>query len=166
MHFFNPRKPNIDAVFLRYGDMLYRLALTRLGNDADAQDVVQDVFEKYITSHPDFKDDNHEKAWFLRITVNRCHDLLRREKIRTYIPLDNATHIADDTQEGLKDLLSLMEQLPPIYKDMVILHSLEGFTVEESAQILNISLSAAKMRLLRAKETLQALRKENNDVYR
>ena len=47
MHLFKPRKPNIDAVFLQYGDMLYRLALSRLGNDADAQDVVLDVFVKY-----------------------------------------------------------------------------------------------------------------------
>lgn len=162
MHLFKPKKPNLDAVFLRYGDMLYRLALAHLGNDADAQDVVQDVFLKYITAQPDFENCNHEKAWFLRTTVNRCHDLTRRNKVRKHSPLDDAITIAEEPQEDLRDLLLLIAQLPPIYKDTVILHSLEGFTVEETAEILQISLSAVKMRLSRAREIL---RKENDDVY-
>lgn len=162
MHLFKPQKPNIDAVFLQYGDMLYRLALARLGNDADAQDVVQDVFVKYISVQPNFKDDNHEKAWFLRVTINRCNDLTRRQKLRAFLPLDEAVTVAvpADTDDGLKDLLSLIANLKPIYKDVVILHSLEGFTLEETADILKISLSATKMRLSRAREILQSLRKE------
>ena len=164
MHLFKPHKPNTDAVFLQYGDMLYRVALAQLGNDDDAQDAVQDVFVKYIAAPPTFDNENHEKAWFLRTTVNQCHDLNRRNKIRTFFPLDDAQHIASESQEGLHDLLSLVSQLPPIYKDVVILHSLEGFSVEETAKILDISLSATKMRLSRAREILQILRQEENDV--
>lgn len=165
MHLFNKPKPNIDAVYSQYGDMLYRLALTRLGNDADAQDVVQDVFVKYISAKPVFESCNHEKAWFLRATVNRCYDLARRQKLRAFVPLDEAYGLAADSQEGYRDLMALVAQLPPIYKDVVILHALEGFTLEETADILDISLSAAKMRLSRAKNILQILREEENDVY-
>lgn len=165
MHLFKPRKPNTDAVFLQYGDMLYRVALTHLGNDADAQDAVQDVFVKYITAQPAFESSEHEKAWFLRTTINHCHDMTRRNKLLTFSPIDDAFNIAAESQEGLHDLLSMIAQLPPIYKDTVILHSLEGFSVEETAEILEISLSAAKMRLSRAREILQILRKESDDVY-
>ena len=145
--------------------MLYRVALARLGNDLDAQDVVQDVFVKYMTALPNFKDNDHEKAWFLRATINRCNDIMRRQKFRNFLSLDDAYNVACDTQDGLNDLLVLISQLPPKYKDVVIIHSLEGFSLEETAKMLDISLSAAKMRISRAKEMLQILRKEENDVY-
>ncbi len=160
MHLFKPRKPNIDTAFLQYGDMVYRVALTHLGNDADAQDVVQDVFVKYLSNQPVFKDSNHEKAWLLRTAINRCIDLSRKQKIREYVPLDEMHNVAVDSQEGLNDLLMLVAQLPTNYKDVVILHSLEGFTIEETANILKISISATKMRLSRARDMLKTLRKE------
>ncbi len=165
MHLFKPKKPNIDAVFSQYGNMLYRVALARLGNDADAQDVVQDVFVKYMIARPDIKDNNHEQAWFLRTTINCCNDFMRHQKTIKFLPIDDAYNVAAERQDGLSDLLSLLAQLPPIYRDVVILHSLEGFLLEEVANMLDISLSAVKMRLSRAREMLQILRKEENDVY-
>ena len=68
--------------------------------------------------------------------------------------------MAADDQSDLNNLLALIAQLPPIYADVVVLHSLEGFTIEETARLLEISPSAVKMRLSRARETLQQLRKE------
>ena len=160
MHLVKPRKPNIDDAFLQYGDTIYRVALTRLGNDADAQDIVQDVFIKYLTAQPVFKDSNHEKAWFLRTTINHCTDLSRKQKVRNFVPLEDAYAVAVDNQEKFNDLMSLVGQLPDIYKDVVILHSLEGFSIEETANILKISISATKMRLSRARNILQTLRGE------
>lgn len=164
MHLFKPQKKNIDAVFLQYGDMLYRVALTRVGNDADAQDVVQDVFLKFISAAPSFENDEREKAWLLRTAINHCSDFMRRQKHRDSLPLEDAHYVVAENPDGYRELLSLLSQLPHIYKDVVILHSLEGFSVEETANVLNISLSAAKMRLSRAREILQILRKEENDV--
>ena len=73
-----PNKADLEAAYGRYADMLYRLALSHLGVVEDAEDAVHDVFEKYINTSPSFKDGEHEKAWFVRVTVNRCHDLLRK----------------------------------------------------------------------------------------
>ena len=165
MRLFKPQKQNIDKVFQRYGDMLYRIALTRLSNDADAQDVVQDVFVKYLGNPPSFKDDEHEKAWFLRTAINCCHDFARRQKTREHMPIDEAYGIAAENDDGVRDLMALLSQLPPIYKDVVILHALEGFGVDETARLLGISLSCAKMRLSRAREILNILRKEEDNVY-
>ena len=61
--------------------------------------------------------------------------------------------------------MALLSRLPSIYKDVLILHALEGFSVEETAGMLDISLSAAKMRLKRGREILQILREEETDVY-
>ena len=165
MHLFKSKKPNVDAVFSKYGDMLYRVALARLGNTADAEDAVQDVFVKYMSAPPEFENESHQKAWFLRVVTNLCNDFARWQKVRSFIPLDDIQGAPAENHDGVRDLLELLSQLPPIYKDVVILHCLEGFSVEETAKILGISLSAAKMRLSRAREILQVLRKEENDVY-
>lgn len=160
MHLFNSQKTDVETLFLRYGDMLYRVSLARLGNDADAQDAVQEVFAKYISAKPVFENCDHAKAWFLRTTVNHCHDMARREKVRAHSSLDEAHNVAFDQQTGLRDLLDLIFQLPSKYADVIILHSLEGFTVEETAGLLQISPSAVKMRLSRGREALQKLREE------
>lgn len=164
MRLFKPQKQNIEKVFQRYGDMLYRLALARLTNDADAQDVVQDVFVKFVDSMPEFKDGEHEKAWFLRTAINCCHDIARRQKARGHLPIDDAYGVAAENNDGVRELMSLLSQLPPIYKDVVVLHALEGYGVEQTAKLLDISLSCAKMRLSRAREILKILRKEEDDV--
>ena len=165
MHLFSPKKSKIDAVYLKYGDMLYRVALTRLGNEADAMDAVQDVFVKFLENEPAFADGEHEKAWFLRATLNRSSDMLRRQKHREYLPLEDAYAVAAEDRAGYRALMALLSRLPSIYKDVLILHALEGFSVEETAGMLDISLSAAKMRLKRGREILQILREEETDVY-
>ena len=54
----------------RYSDMVYRLAFARTGNTADAEDVYQEVFLRYLRSDPQFTSEEHRKAWLLRVTIN------------------------------------------------------------------------------------------------
>lgn len=164
MRLFHRSQPDVEGAWRRHADALYRVALARLTNDADAQDVVQDVFLNYMTAAPSFENADHERAWFLKATVNRCYDLIRKNQIRLAIPLDEALGVAAQDHNGVTELMELLKQIPEIYKDTVILHCLEGYSLEETAQILGISLSAAKMRLSRAREVLKALREEGNDV--
>ena len=160
MHLFNSKKTDVETMFFRYGDMLYRVALARLSNDADAQDIVQDVFAKYLTANPKFENCDHEKAWFLRTTINCCHNIARKQKLRVHTSIEDVLNLPSDDHSGLTELLELTSQLSPIYADTVILHSLEGYTIEETAGLLQISPSAVKMRLSRAREALQNLREE------
>ena len=96
--------------------------------------------------------------------MNRCYDLIRKNQIRVAIPLEEALGVAAQDHTGVTELMEMLMQIPEIYKDTVILHCLEGYSLEETAKILGISLSAAKMRLSRAREALKALREEGNDV--
>ena len=100
MHLFHSQKADAETMFYRYGDTLYRVALVRLGHDADAQDVVQDVFAKYMTAKPVFQNHDHEKAWFLKTAVNQCHDTARKQKRRAQSPLEEARHLASDEAAG------------------------------------------------------------------
>lgn len=149
-------KSDIAAAYDMYADMLYRLALSNLGNPEDAQDAVHDVFEKYISSPVSFADGEHEKAWFIRAVINRCRDIFRKQRLRNHTPLEEAAHIHGET-DGESQLTDAISSLDEKYKTAVTLHYFEGFSVEETADILNISLSAAKMRLARGREKLKIL---------
>ena len=60
-----------------YSPMLLRIAMTRLSSPADAEDVVQEVFLKLLTTRPHFRDLEHEKAWLIRTTLHRACDVAR-----------------------------------------------------------------------------------------
>lgn len=149
-----PNKADLEAVYGRYADMLYRLALSHLGVREDAEDAVHDVFEKYINASPDFKDGEHEKAWFVRVTVNLCHDMQRKRARRSHEPLESAHEISySDSDEP--EVFRIVHSLPEKYRAAIVLHYLEGYSVEETARLLRISVSAVKMRLSRGREEIK-----------
>ena len=156
----------IDEAYANYADMLYRLALTYMQNSDDAEDAVQDVFLRYMTAAPFLRDSEHERAWLIRVTVNRCCDLLRRRKIRSYVSLDEVPETAaDDTALESSDLMHTLSKIPEKNRGAIVLHYLEGFSVEEVAKMLGISQSAVKMRLARGREALKdLLSAEDNHV--
>lgn len=61
----------------QYSDMVRRLCMIHLKNYADTEDIFQTVFLKYVLSSAAFENEEHEKAWFIRVTINACKDLLR-----------------------------------------------------------------------------------------
>ena len=156
----------VHRLYLQHADMLYRIAMGHLQNSLDAEDVLQDVFEKYLTLPLKPTNEQHAKAWLIRATVNRCHDHFRKAKVRKSEPLDAAAHVEDSNRfsEELHAVMQKLAVLPQKSVDVVILHCLEGFTLPETAQLLKISLSAAKMRLQRARESLAEMLKEDEHV--
>lgn len=160
-------KEKLSEAYERYSDMLYRIAVAQLGGSDEAMDAVHDVFLRFIDSDPAFSDTEHEKAWFIRSVINRCHDILRHKKVRNHLSVDEIHHLAaDDSQsETLIQLRTALASIPEKYRVAVTLHYLEGFSVEEVASILKIGVSAVKMRLSRGREALkQNIEKEENNV--
>ena len=153
----NRHTPDFDTVYNTYADLLYRVALAQLGTAADAEDAVQDVFIKYMTKAPVFFSDDHEKAWLIRVTVNRCHDIARTKTTHAAVSLDEITELAAEDDSEVRELMDTLSRLPEKYRETVTLHCLEGFSLSETASILGISLSGAKMRLSRAREMLKEL---------
>ena len=156
MGLFGHRKVNIEEIYDRYADMLYRLALSHLQNPDDAQDAVQDVFAKFLSDTPSFKTGDHEKAWFIRVTINQCRDSLRKSKVRSFVPLEDISGEAASTGEsGTWEIMKTLNGIPDTLRDVIVLHYLEGYSVEKTAEILNLSESAVKMRLKRGREALK-----------
>ena len=140
-----------SRVYDTYGAMLYRVSLTHTGNPADAEDVLHDVFLRYLTKAPRFRDELHEKRWLIRVTVNLCHN--RYKSSRKTVPVPETLPAPEFISDGtVKDAV---RRLPPKLRDVVYFHCVEGYSVEETAALLKIGVSAAKMRLLRARELLK-----------
>ncbi len=159
MSILQKKKNDFEKVYDTYADMLYRLSLSHLKYREDAEDVVQETFVSYITASPHFFDEEHKKAWLIRVTLNKCKDAMRRKSRNQSVSYEEVGEIASDDEvygEGA-ELFSALEQLQEQYRVAVMLHYLEGFSVEETAKILSLSISAVKMRLSRGRQMLKEL---------
>jgi len=151
-----------------YGAQLYRVAYSLLQSRESAEDAVQDTFARYMTYDKPFRDEEHEKAWLIRVTINRCRDLQRAGSVREYTPLEDLLHHPGQPDDGWQEgqpVLRAVLALPEKYRTVLVLHGLEGQPVEVIASELHITASAVKMRLKRGREMLQlALEKEDIHV--
>ena len=137
-----------------YGSMLYKIAFLYLNNASDAEDVLQDVFSKYLLTRKNFNSKEHEKAWFIRVTQNYCLDKLRKQdrKNSEIDDLSVMTQLDNDTKQ---DVERSIVALPPKYKIVIFLYYYSGYTVEEISAILKIGKSAVKKRLQRGRDMLK-----------
>ncbi len=112
---------------------LVRLAFTYIKNVQDAEDIVQEVFFTYLSKSPSFVDETHEKAWLIRVTVNRCKDALRKQK---HAPLPLSEEIVSLPAEDRTLLLAVLA-LEEKYRLPLHLHYYEGYSIAEIARILH-----------------------------
>ena len=135
-----------------YTPMLYKIGMLYLANRQDTEDCMQEVFCKLLYAAPAFRDSEHEKAWLIRVMINRCKNELKRFWRSRRANLSELMSAAEGRD---CDLLMDVFRLPPKYKDAVYLHYYAGYTVEEIAAGQGLSASAVKMRLARARELLR-----------
>ena len=133
----------ISAAVEYYGSTLYRICLVSLGNSADAEDAVQDTFLKYLQKAPAFESGEHEKAWLIRVAVNTCKDMIKHR--RPQVDIDTVQQSAPPSDSG--EVMAALMTLPEKFRTVLVLHCVEGYTVNETAKIIGKSPSAVKMRL-------------------
>ena len=136
----------------KYSDMVYRIALTRCSNKENAEDVFQDVFLKLSETMPVFENAEHEKAWFIRVTINLTKNLYNSAWNRKTTELDeNIVFEAPEEKEVLDAVLELQQN----YRTVIYLFYYEGYKVKEIAEIVNASENTVKTWLSRAREELK-----------
>ena len=143
---------DMERLVAVYGPSIYRLAYARTGQRADAEDGMQEVFVKLLRAKPAFRDEEHRKAWLLRVTANCAADFHRAARRRQAEPLSEQVP-APEEPEG--DVLAAVCALPPKYRSAVHLFYYEELSVAEIAGILGLSRGAVKTRLSRARAMLR-----------
>ncbi len=144
-----------EAKYNEYGNMLYKIAFLYLGNASDTEDVLQDVFTKYLCGKYKFKNTEHEKAWFIRVTQNKCLDYLKKSGRKNECIEDVSATATYKNNDMEQDVISKVIALPEKYKSAIILFYYNDYTVEEISKTLKISKSAVKKRLQRGRDILK-----------
>ena len=141
-----------------YGDTVYRLALCRLQNAADAEDVYQDVFLRLLEQRAGGWDGEHTKAWLIRTALNRCADLGRQRGRRGgMLSLDEIPDVARPVDERAAELWDAVARLPEKLRTAVHLFYGEGYESGEIGVLLGIPGATVRSRLRRARAELRNL---------
>lgn len=156
-----------------YDRRVFRMAKQITQNDDDAEDVLQETFLKAYTHLDDFQGNSKFYTWIVRIAVNEALMKLRKRRSDRTVPLDDPIDTGEDevvreiavwdqnpedtySQEELAVILDdAVKSLKPAYRTVFILRDIEEMSIEETAAALNLSISAVKSRLLRARLQLR-----------
>lgn len=139
----------------RYADTVRRICMVHLKNEADTEDIFQNVFLKYVLRSAPFESEEHEKAWFIRVTVNACRDLLKSFFRTRVVPLEDWTGVGAAPGPELREVLDAVLALPPRYRDVVYLHYYEGYSAVEIGGILHKNVNSVYTLLNRARQMLK-----------
>ena len=139
----------------RYSDTVQRLCMVHLKNDADTEDIFQTVFLKYVLSSVSFENDEHEKAWFIRVTINACKDLLKSFFRSHTVSLDNVMEQSAELPPDYRDVWEAVFSLPQKYREVVYLHYFEDYTAPQISRILGKNVNTIYTLLTRSKQMLK-----------
>lgn len=145
-----------EQIYNNYYSTVYHLSLLLLKNKQDAEDAAQAVFLKLMEKAPDFRDEEHTKAWLLTVTRNHCHDIQRSfwHKNRA-----NPEHCPEPSVEPFNKqselLFEIFQTLPVKQREVVYLYYLEDYSIKEIASMLNRNESTIQSQLFAARKKLK-----------
>lgn len=145
------KKISANYAFREYSDMVYRLAFARVKNKYDADDILQDVFMKYMKSKQAVQDLEHAKALLIRITINCTKSLFLSNNRKRTSALDEFIGVDMPCRDTLLAVLAL----PVKYRTVIHLHYYCGYSIDEIADLLNTKPSTVKSQLHRARQKLK-----------
>lgn len=146
-------KRDINEIVDEYGQDLFKIAYVKLKSETDAEDIVQEVFYKYIKYPLEFKNLEQEKHWLFKVTVNLCKNLLKSGwKTRT-VPFEE--EYLKLQYEEQYNVLEEVQKLDYKYRGVVQLFYFEQLNTKQISKILKISESNARVRLNRARKDLK-----------
>ena len=167
------QRERFETVALPHLDAAYNLARWLTRNDADAADVVQEAFMRALTYFDGYRDEN-PRAWLLTIVRNTCYRWLERNRTATVVPLSREVEermeaaAADIHGEPVPDpetlaakhrdsqlLNELIAELPPTFRETLVLRELEDLSYQEIANILGVPIGTVMSRLARARGLLR-----------
>ena len=113
------------------------------------------MFLKYVLSSVSFENEEHEKAWFIRVTINACKDLLKSFFRSRTVSLDEIAEQSSEMPTDDREVLEAVLSLPPKYKDVVYLHYYEGYTAPQISRILGKNVNTIYTLINRSRQLLR-----------
>lgn len=149
-----------QVVMEKYKDNLFSAAFSICKSAADADDVVQDTLIQYHMTDKQFDNEQHIRAWLLRVAINKAKNVNMSFWRRASAPLEDYTETLFFETPEAKGLFIEVLKLPEKYRIVIHLYYYEDYPVKEIAQILHTSESNIKVRLSRGRKMLKTTLKE------
>jgi RNA polymerase sigma-70 factor, ECF subfamily len=152
---------------------VYRMAMSFVKNETEAEDVAQEAFLKALHNLANFRAESKFSTWLISITLNEARRWLRRQRTVRMESLDDPLEEGGKVSPALlrdwreipsealerKEVRALLQEaighLSPIYREVLVMRDIEELSIEETAGALAISISSVKVRLHRARIMLQ-----------
>ena len=152
---------NFEELYEKYATDVLRVSYFYLGDRQRAEDVCQDVFVRLMTSNPELEE-GREKAWLLKVALNRCRDIWRGAWVKRVVLGSPAfeTIPAPDDQEKRDEEEAMMvaiHQLPATFREAILLYYYQGYGIGEIAQMLDLPEGTISSRLSRARKKLEQI---------
>lgn len=163
----SPRKDGMalfEELYEKYAGDVLRMSYFYLGDRQKAEDVCQDVFVRLITNAPELAE-GREKAWLLKVALNRCRDLWRGAWLkRVTLGSEAFEMIPAPDDEARKDdeeaMMQAIHRLPPDFRETILLHYYQGYGISEIAQMMGLPEGTISSRLSRGRKKLELILKE------
>ena len=146
---------SFEQVVQKYADAVLAVCIMRLGSEIDADDCFQNTFLKLYTNPPEFRDEEHIKAWLLRVAINECKNFIRDN--RRTVSLDTARLIPQPNSDDARDISWALMRLEPDYREVLYLYYVERYKVREIGEILEKNPNTVKTMLSRGRLKLKQI---------
>ena len=164
-------KQQFEVLVRRYQQVLFRHALAMVLDRDAAADMVQDAFIRAYVNLRQCRDHARFRGWLFQTLRHRCLDYLKDADRRTVRLEDAVEPLLDEADgpgavatrnEARRRIRRALAALPPALREVFVMHYVDGMPYETIAELLDVSVSALKMRALRAREALNAALEEGN----
>ncbi len=140
----------------KYSDTVLRICMLYLKSSADTDDIFQNVFLKYLKSSVHFENEEHKKAFIIRVTINECKDLIKSFFRKNIVSIDNIIEpISKPEIDKNYYIRQAVFNLPNKYKTVIYLYYFEGYSAVEIAKNLGKNVNTIYTLLSRGKQMLK-----------
>lgn len=146
-------KSHMEKIYKKYSDIVFHAAFACVKHVAEAEDITSEVFIKYFTCGKRFDNEEYEKAWLIRVTINKCKDLFRSFSFKNRVSMKEYNSYCVTKDESY--VLEAVMKLPKKYRIPIHLFYFEGYTTEEIGKITKTNSQTIRTRLSRARTMLK-----------
>lgn len=155
-------KGTIERLVQKYSSMVLQIAYQYSFNKSEAEDITQEVFIKLYKNIKKIKNNEHIKAWLIRVTINLSIDYNRNYWNKNTTSLDENYKYFD---EETKDVFNELKKLTPEYRNIIYLYYYQGYKISEISGILSMNQNTVSSYLTRARKELKHILEQGGELY-
>jgi len=148
---------DLEQMVRKHGDMVLRLAVSHVGNRADAEDVFQEVFIRLVRSIDKIQDEDHLRNWLVRVTINRSRSVFASASRKRELPVEELPETIGESfsDAPLTPATDAMQSLPEKYRAPLHMFYFEELPISDIAKIMECSEGTIKSQLSRGRQMLR-----------